>query len=216
MKPTLEILELREVPATLVLLPGDSSIRVASAGQEARVTISNGAATPVFDRVVFESSFAGGLNAAVTGDTVFVGANFGGGPRVVSIDWKTGAVIQDVFVGDPESRQGVDAAGVAALVARPGEAVRVAEPPAPLLLDPYSMGWGPKVVQLDLTQWSGDRLTTSWSVGVIADTFDSLADRGIDTFDYTIGVNLPNAKATVRALPGMTPSDLADEILKLE
>lgn len=208
------MLHLHELPARILpawlAIPGTSATVRVDGGS---LGITDGAGGWVREPgPVFEERFTGDVSAAIRGDRVYVGAGVGGGPRAVAIDWHTGAVVASEYLGDPDSRQGVDVAGVLRLTAVPGDGPIVVPEPV-VAWDPglpNSYGFGPVRVELVPAGWVG---TDNDAVGLVYDVFVEIANRLGDSSPYTVGWGLKEPGIYVRLLPGMTAADVVSQII---
>lgn len=162
----------------------------AGVGGGPRVTAFNGVqgSAPLLDFFAFEDTFRGGVTVAVDGapadgssPKLYVGAGPGGGPVVVTYDLATGAELGRVFVGDPNSRAGIDVDADAGFAMTP-----------PV----YAVGNGPLKVFLELDHLNGSQAKT------VVDTFYGLfnAPGGIGdllTVTTTKPARNPNSYVTV-------------------
>lgn len=179
-----------------------------------------------------EPEFRGGVNLATADGNVYVGVGAGGGPRVVTLDLTTGSLVASVFVGDPASRTGVDAATVLPVtgvdvgvgVEQPGTRPPAGISPAANAID-GSAGTR-RVSELDLgTFQMRDIGPTPYGVGLVFEVPPTSADDEIDrallprdvllalaTYDYyvAIGPSIAFANALPRYIEipvGRAPYD---------
>lgn len=205
----LDMLPDRIHPASLTIPGTSATVRID--GPELGITDGAGGWTRETGPV-FEGRYAGDLSVAIAGDAVVVGAQSPGGPRCVLLDLANGDEMLSVYVGDPDSRQGCDAGAIAELIAAvQGVPVVVPEPVVAWEPSfPYSLGFGPVRVELVPAGWVG---TDQDAVGLVADVFDAIWDRGGDGYEYTVGWGLEEPGMYVRLLPGMSAADVVGEVL---
>lgn len=109
--------------------------------------------------------WAGELRVLDAGPAVWVGAGFGGGPRVAAFDTATGGRLTDYFAGDPATRAGAVLVGVPEAVGADGVPSLSYGAGYPLYLDferPPSVAWVRDVAAgvADLFHGADVRVTT--------------------------------------------------------